>query len=339
MDQFEVLDDREAEEPRQLGEQAAAPEFIDENEIDEAINEVLESQSLNFNKELKNSMPINEGCHSVSDISLSTNHKALQLENFQERFVTQIIQPFQDDQIEDIKVVKGHEGQSSGVVSIFQEMEKRLLVETSPRKGHGQRHIEFEQPSRDSPPGNPQTSPRQYQADNMGIVEKSKSHTRQTSALLGQAANTSDIAAPFPRGADVTPRAHHSALGEILQLLQKNSFIRDLGQDNMMKLAAEMQKVVYQKNEQIVRFGDISQNYYILHKGKIKVTEYEPSTSPHDLDLENKITLVKYINKEGHGFGEDSIKNFTPLKASIDAMDHCEFYILDGFLINEILAR
>lgn len=69
------------------------------------------------------------------------------------------------------------------------------------------------------------------------------------------------------------------------------------------------------------------------------MTEYEPSTSPHDLDLENKITLVKYINKEGHGFGEESVKNFTPLKASIDAIENCEFYVLDGFLINEILTK
>ena len=69
------------------------------------------------------------------------------------------------------------------------------------------------------------------------------------------------------------------------------------------------------------------------------MTEYEPSTSPHDPDLENKITLVKYINKEGFGFGDESVKNFTPLKASIDAIEQCEFYVIDGFFINELLTK
>lgn len=43
MDQFEVLDDGQNEELMKLSEPQAALEFIDENEIDEAINEVLES--------------------------------------------------------------------------------------------------------------------------------------------------------------------------------------------------------------------------------------------------------------------------------------------------------
>lgn len=170
----------------------------------------------------------------------------MQLDNFQERFVTQIIQPFQDDHIEDIKIAKGlNEAQSSGVESMFQEMAKgKLLVETSPRKAHGQHHIDFEQPSRDSPPDNPKTSPRQYQADNMGIVEKltkvAKPHTRQVSALVGGLAPTSDSATPFRRGMDVTQKTQTNAFAEILQLLHKNSFIRDLGQENMTKLAAEI---------------------------------------------------------------------------------------------------
>lgn len=69
------------------------------------------------------------------------------------------------------------------------------------------------------------------------------------------------------------------------------------------------------------------------------MTEYEASASPQDLDLENKIALVKYISAEGHGFGEESVKDFAPLKATIDAIENSEFYVLDGFLINEILTK
>ena len=118
-------------------------------------------------------------------------------------------------------------------------------METSPRKAHGQHHIEFENRSRDSPPENPKTSPRQYQADNMGIIENlakaGKAHTRQASALpLGLAPTNSGSATPFGKGADVTQKTHQTAFTEILPLLYKNAFIRDLGQESMMKLAAEM---------------------------------------------------------------------------------------------------
>lgn len=49
--------------------------------------------------------------------------------------------------------------------------------------------------------------------------------------------------------------------------------------------------------------------------------------------------MVKYINKEGFGFGEESVKNFTPQKTSIEAIDNCEFFVIDGFFINEVLSR
>jgi len=125
----------------------------------------------------------------------------------------------------------------------------------------------------------------------------------------------------------------------MIPLLQKNTFVKELGYEEILKLAGEMQKVTFEKNDPIIKYGDVAQYYYVLQKGKIRITEYEPNTCPGDQDLENKISMVKYVSKEGHGIGEESIQNFTPLKASIDAMDHCEFYMVDGFLINEILTR
>ena len=79
----------------------------------------------------------------------------------------------------------------------------------------------------------------------MGIVENLRNvaqpHKRQTSAPApGQAPNNSDGASPLQKGKDAAQKPQHNAFAEILQLLYKNSFIRDLGQENMMKLAAEM---------------------------------------------------------------------------------------------------
>lgn len=106
-----------------------------------------------------------------------------------------------------------------------------------------------------------------------------------------------------------------------------------------MKLASETSTACFNKNDRIVRFGDISPNYFILRKGKIKVTEYEAGADPSDPNLEDRVALVKYISTEGHGFGEESVKDFAPLQATIDAMERSEFYVLDGFLINEILTK
>ena len=64
---------------------------------------------------------------------------------------------------------------------------------------------------------------------------------------------------------------------------------------------------------------------------EIKITEYEPGTSPSDVDLEDKIVTEKFVSEEGQGFGKLSIASNKPYTATIEAVDNaCEFYIIEA---------
>ena len=65
-----------------------------------------------------------------------------------------------------------------------------------------------------------------------------------------------------------------------------------------------MKAVRFRRGELIVKYGQLCHNYFILSKGKIKIIEYEPGTSPHDAGLENKISVEKFVSEEGYGFGK-----------------------------------
>lgn len=124
-------------------------------------------------------------------------------------------------------------------------MEKgKLLVETSPRKAHGQHHLDLERASRDSPLENLRTSPRQFvpeKTDAVGsLANVAKAHKRQASAVVpGQVPKNSESASLRQECAGLAQKSQR-ALAEALPLLNENPFIRDLGQENMIKLASEM---------------------------------------------------------------------------------------------------
>ena len=72
----------------------------------------------------------------------------------------------------------------------------------------------------------------------------------------------------------------------------------------MLAIATEMKTVRFKRGELIVKYGQLCHNYFVLSKGKIKIIEYEPGTSPHDAGLENKISVEKFVSEEGYGFGK-----------------------------------
>ena len=54
---------------------------------------------------------------------------------------------------------------------------------------------------------------------------------------------------------------------------------------------------MYKKNiangENIIKYGDIGEEYYVLSKGKCEVTVYISGTDPADKQLASKINFVK----------------------------------------------
>lgn len=52
-----------------------------------------------------------------------------------------------------------------------------------------------------------------------------------------------------------------------------------------------MQLQHFNDGENIIRYGDIGDKYYILVTGEVKVKVYESGTSAFDPELESKITI------------------------------------------------
>lgn len=75
---------------------------------------------------------------------------------------------------------------------------------------------------------------------------------------------------------------------EIVPLLKKNFLTKNLNDLEIEKLAGAMKPIKYLKKEIIIKYGDIGSTYFILSKGSVKVTVYQPGTPANSPDLENK---------------------------------------------------
>jgi len=118
---------------------------------------------------------------------------------------------------------------------------------------------------------------------------------------------------------------------EAMALLQKNPQIKRQTDEELRKLATDMKPIKFRKGDVIIRYGEVCENHFILSRGKIKITEYEPGTSPADVDLEDKIVTEKFVSEEGQGFGKLAIASGKPYTATIEAVDNaCELYIIEA---------
>lgn len=97
-----------------------------------------------------------------------------------------------------------------------------------------------------------------------------------------------------------------------MALLQKNPQIKRQTDEELRKLATDMKPIKFRKGDVIIRYGEVCENHFILSRGKIKITEYEPGTSPADVDLEDKIVTEKFVSEEGQGFGKLAIASEKP---------------------------
>jgi len=63
-------------------------------------------------------------------------------------------------------------------------------------------------------------------------------------------------------------------------LLKDNFLTKNLTDEEISKLAGVMQKQNFKQGDIIINYGDIGYKYYVLSKGKVKVTVYNKGTDP-----------------------------------------------------------
>ena len=108
---------------------------------------------------------------------------------------------------------------------------------------------------------------------------------------------------------------------------------------------------MYKKNlsngQVIVRYGDLGDEYFVLARGKIKVTVYLDDTEPNDQALDSKISFEKTLEADFQndpakplvGFGEIALLYNDKRTASITAISECELWALSGDVFKQVIAQ
>lgn len=125
---------------------------------------------------------------------------------------------------------------------------------------------------------------------------------------------------------------------EIITLLKKSFLTKNLSESEIEKLAGAMKPKTFKKDELIIKYGDMGNEYFILASGDVQVIVYQKDTSPNDPALEDKIQFTKVMTK-GAGFGELALLYNDKRSASIKALQECTTYMLDGHVFKTIIIK
>lgn len=104
-------------------------------------------------------------------------------------------------------------------------------------------------------------------------------------------------------------------------------------------MAGAMKLETYEAGDRIINYGDQGLTYYIMSKGNVKVTVYQPGVDAKDPDLEDKKLITKEMSGAGQGFGELALLYNDKRSASIEAIDTCEVYALSGPVFQAITIQ
>ena len=91
------------------------------------------------------------------------------------------------------------------------------------------------------------------------------------------------------------------------------------------------------KKEVIIRYGDAGTMYFILSKGSVKVTVYKKGTLADDPNIDNLKVFTKYMG-QGSGFGELALLYNDKRSATIEAVENCECYTLEGSIFKTVIV-
>lgn len=131
-----------------------------------------------------------------------------------------------------------------------------------------------------------------------------------------------------------------------LVALFTDSFLtKNIDSKNHQILAKAMFSRNFSSNQNIIRFGDMGSEYFVLGRGQVRVTVYKPGTDPKDPNLAEMIAFEKILGtlldeEDGEmiGFGEIALLYNDKRTASITAITDCETWVLSGDVFKHIIA-
>ena len=135
---------------------------------------------------------------------------------------------------------------------------------------------------------------------------------------------------------------------EALTELFRTTFLtKHIDPSQHVVLANAMFKKEFEKGKDIIRYGDIGYEYYVLARGSCQVTVYIEGTDPSDILSEDKINFVKTMKTDPDaspplpmvGFGEIALLYNDKRTASVTAQTECEVWTLSSDVFKHIIAQ
>ena len=110
------------------------------------------------------------------------------------------------------------------------------------------------------------------------------------------------------------------------ELLDKVEMFHNSSDSLKREMALNMQSAIYLPNEMIINYGDIGEEMYFISKGKVSVISADMKTT--------YATLY-----EGSFFGEIALLKETVRTANVQAVEHCDLYILNKQTFDRVISR
>jgi len=107
--------------------------------------------------------------------------------------------------------------------------------------------------------------------------------------------------------------------GEKMKLLRTISFLKDLSDDDLQRLCSCMVLRKFEADEQIVTKGEEGNDFYIVHKGSVRVTDIAVGNSTYD-----DVTL-----QPGAHFGERALVTSEPRAANVIGAEVGSCFVID----------
>jgi CRP-like cAMP-binding protein len=147
------------------------------------------------------------------------------------------------------------------------------------------------------------------------------------------------VAPIHPKDANETER--------LLKLFTGSFLTKNLDHSQLRTLADAMFSRRFSAGENIIRFGDIGTEYFVLAKGSVRVTVYKPGTSPSDPQIHARVAFQKDLHANPDldpaqgmiGFGEIALLYNDKRTASVTALTDCNSWVLTGECFKFIIAQ
>ncbi|CDW84420.1 camp-dependent protein kinase regulatory [Stylonychia lemnae] len=140
---------------------------------------------------------------------------------------------------------------------------------------------------------------------------------------------------------EFTPPVHQKSeeqLQKLMEILKTSFLTKNLSLFELKIIADAMYLKKFQRNDLIIRYGDIGQEYFILDSGVVEVLVYQDGVDPNDPLIFKKVKFSKFL-KPFVGFGEIALLYNDKRTASVRAADVCDTWVLEGKVFKHIIIK